>query len=299
MASTDPWESIPPEKRLNFKVIREPLESLTAAVVINVERSLPPAITKVVGAPPILLLMTKVAETTFSTIRYFCADEPEDPARRISFASSAPPLLRALLDEIFTVIFVGEDVAGRVLWYNKAGWREMREEHDRHLQRYKGKSPEWDAWLAEYGEKLDKNQSHFGITAQEAAQPQTIQWWPTPAQMLGLKVLGPENQRFLEYMRDWFYREFSQADHLSLPGLIRRGGPFLLPSDEKRSENIKKKIRSDWVTHALVLYLAFLTEIVLLCGFDFKDRCAYIWGILKEYSPIADEVFQERYVGKL
>jgi hypothetical protein len=41
------------------------------------------------------------------------------------------------------------------------------------------------------------------------------------------------------------------------------------------------------------------TEIVLLCGFDFKSRCAYIWGILKQYSPIADEVFQERYAGKL
>jgi hypothetical protein len=72
-----------------------------------------------------------------------------------------------------------------------------------------------------------------------------------------------------------------------------------LPRDEQRSENTKKKIRSDWVTHALVLYLAFLTEIVLLCGFDFEDRCAYLWGILKEYSPIADEVFQERYNGKL
>jgi hypothetical protein len=295
----DPWEGVPPDRRLDFKVIREPLERLTAAVVINVERSLPPAIANVVGAPPILLLLTKVAETTFNTIRYFCADEPADPARQISFASSAPPLLRALLDEIFTVIFIGEDVAGRVQWYNKAGWRELREEHDRHLLRYKGNSPEWDAWLAKYGEALDKNQSYFGITSQEAANLAMIPRWPTPSAMLSSNNLGAETQKFLEYMRDWFYREFSQADHLSLPGLIRRGGPFLLPPDEKRSENTKKKIRSDWVTHALVLYLAFLTEIVLLCGFDFKDRCAYIWGILKEYSPIAAEVCQERYDGEL
>ena len=127
----DPWEGIPAHRRLDFKVIREPLERLTAAVVINVERSLPPAIANVVGAPAILLLLTKVAETTFNTIRYFCADEPADPARPISFASSAPPLLRALLDEIFTVIFIGEDVVGRVQWYNKAGWRELREAHAR------------------------------------------------------------------------------------------------------------------------------------------------------------------------
>src|SRR5215813_14710426 len=122
----DPWEDVPEDRRLEFKVIREPLERLTAAVVINVERSLPPAIANVVGAPMIFLLLSKLAETTFNTIRYFCADEPQDPRRQISFASSAPPLLRALLDEIFTVIFIGEDVAGRVQWRS--------EEHTSELQ---------------------------------------------------------------------------------------------------------------------------------------------------------------------
>src|SRR5258705_6575444 len=120
---TDPWEGVPADRRLDFKVVREPLESLTAAVVINVERSLPPAITAVPGALPLLLLLTKVAETTFSTIRYFCAEDPEDPARRISFASSAPPLVRSLLDEIYTVVFIGEDVAGRGRGDYKKGWR--------------------------------------------------------------------------------------------------------------------------------------------------------------------------------
>lgn len=295
---TDPWEGVPADRRLEFKVIREPLDSLTAAVVINVERALPPAVTGVPGAPYVLLLMTKVAETTFSTIRYFCAEDPPDPARRLSFAASAPPLVRSLLDEIFSVVFISEDVPGRVQWYHKAGWREQREAYDLHLQRYHGK-PEWDAWLTRYRAALDQTEATFGITAQESAHPATIPYWPTPMQMLGSKMLGAQNQTFLEYMRDWFYRDFSQSDHLSLPGLIQRGGPFLLPPDEERSENIKKKIRSDWVTHALVLYLAFLTEIELLCRFDFKDRCAYIWGILKQYSPIAAEICQERYDAKL
>jgi hypothetical protein len=161
--TADPWESIPPEKRLDFEVIREPIE--TAATIINVERSLPQRIKNVVGAPPLLLLLTKVAEATLSTIRYFCAEKPEDPARRVSFASSAAPVVRGLLDEIYTVVFLGEDVPVRVQWYNKAGWREMREEYDRHLQRYKGKSSEWDAWLDEYRQKSDANQTIFGITA--------------------------------------------------------------------------------------------------------------------------------------
>jgi hypothetical protein len=123
VAITDPWESIPPEKRLEFEVIREPLEGLSAAAIANVERSVPAAITNVVGAPPFLVLMTKVAETTFSTIRYICADKPEDPARRLSFALSVPPLVRSLVDQIYAVVFLGEDVAKRMEWYDKAGWR--------------------------------------------------------------------------------------------------------------------------------------------------------------------------------
>jgi len=78
-----------------------------------VERALPPEITRVLGATALLLLMVKVAETSFSTIRYFCAEKPDDPGRRMSFSSAAPPLIRTLLDQIDTVIFIGEDL-GRV-----------------------------------------------------------------------------------------------------------------------------------------------------------------------------------------
>jgi hypothetical protein len=48
-----------------------------------------------------------------------------------------------------------------------------------------------------------------------------------------------------------------------------------------------------------VLYLAFLSEVVLLCRFELRDRCAYLWGVLKEYSPIAAEVYEVRYQAKL
>lgn len=233
----------------------------------------------------------------FSTIRYFCAEKPEDPVSRVSFATSAPPLLRSMLDELYTVIFLGEDLPARVHWYYKAGWRELREEYERLRQRYAGQ-PGWDAWLAGYGKFLETVQTSWGITAQEAANPKEISWWPTPSQMVS-KTSGAEARAFFEYMRDWFYREFSQEDHFSLPGLIRRGSNFLQPPGEQRTENTWKKFRSDWVTYAVVLFLAFLTEMVLLGRFDLRDRCAYLWGILREYSPIAAEVYEARYQAKL
>lgn len=295
----DPLESVPADRRLDYAVIREPLDKLAAATILNVERALPPEITAVVGAPVVLLLLLKSAETTFSTIRYFCAEKPDDSARRVSFASSTPPLLRSILDEIFTVIFLGEDLPTRMQWYNKAGWRELHEEYERHVQRYSGK-PEWDNWLHESGKALTTTvQREFGITAQEAVNPRTIPWWPTPARMIASGMLSADAQIFLEYMQDWFYREFSQDDHLSLPGLIRRAGTFLQPPDETRTQNTWRKRRSDWVNYTLVLFLTLLTEVILLCRFDLRDRSAYLWGILKEYSPIADEVYETRYQEKL
>ena len=49
----------------------------------------------------------------------------------------------------------------------------------------------------------------------------------------------------------------------------------------------------------VVAFLAFLAEVVLLCRFDLRGQCAYLWGILKEYSPIAAEVYEARHQEKL
>jgi hypothetical protein len=118
--------------------------------------------------------------------------------------------------------------------------------------------------------------------------------------MIRAQMLGAEAQVFLDSMRDWFYREFSQDDHLSLFGLIRRGGNFLRDPEDRLTENTWKKLRSDWVAYAIVLLLAFLSEIILLCGFDhLRKNCAYLWGIIAAYSPMAAEVYEARYKGKL
>jgi len=297
MKFPDPWEGVPADRRLDFTVIREPIESLAEATILGVERALPVALQAVPGSLAVLLMLAKLVETTFSTIRYICAEKPEDPARRISFATSTPPLLRSMLDAIYTLIFIGEDPPTRFKWYYNAGWRELREEYDRHVQRYSGKT-EWKAWLAGYGTHLATLEGQW-VTAHEAANPKAIRRWPTPSNMVSSGMLTADAQTFLDYMRDWFYREFSQDDHLSLPGLIRRGSNFLRPADDSRKESTWKKLRSDWVTYAVVLFLAFLTEMVLLCNLDLRPRCSYIWGILKEYSSMAAEVYEARYETKL
>src|SRR5713226_6372720 len=126
----NPWDSVPPERRLDFRVVGGDLATLAEATVLKVQREWPRHLAAINGSDAVVLLLTKLAVTTYSTIRYFCAEIPEDQARQMSFASSAPPLLRTLIEEIFAVIFIRQDPPGRVAWYHRAGWREKKEYYD-------------------------------------------------------------------------------------------------------------------------------------------------------------------------
>jgi hypothetical protein len=227
-------------------------------------------------------------------VKYFCADKPEDPARKLYFGTSSPPLLRSLIDEIYTVIFLGEDLEGRVRWYYRAGWREMAERDATYRERY-GADPKWKEWLEEHLQFLELTRKDWGIRDNEARRPQSIDWWPTPVQMTKVKDLSPESRKFFEFLEAWYYRELSQGMHLTFPGLSHRGGSFLRKKEDTLRESEWLKIRSDGVGYAVVLLLALLTEINHLFGFNLGQRCAYLWGILTQYMGIAEELFSERY----
>lgn len=295
----DPWESIPPERRLDYAVIAEPLTSLAEAVALRLERDAPREVVAIDGGQPLFVLLARLAQITFHSVAYLCAEKPVDAARPIEFASSAPPLLRALLDELFTVVFLAEDLPARIAWYYRAGWREALENYERYRIEYAAE-PNWDQWLTDWKSWLNETRVTGCVTAAEAADPKKIERWPTPSQMLRSTPIGADVRDYLEYLFDWFYREASQADHLSLPGLISRGSTFLRGRDDPLKEAEWKKKRSDAVSEAVVLLLALLSELITMFRWpDFRERAAYIWKILIEYSPLAAEVYDERYRGRL
>ncbi len=294
IAEKDPWESVPRERRLDFKVIGEPLKSLAEATINKVEREWPKYFRHIPGAQVLFRLLTLVAVTTYETTKYFCAETPEDPARKISFASSAPPLLRSLLDEIYAVVFIGEEMESRVAWYYRAGWREMAERYALYKERY-SEEPAWGKWLEDYGRYLEWTRADWGITDTEAGDLKSIPRWPIPSKMARNRGLSEDSKKLFEYLEAWFYRELSQETHLSYPGLAHRGSTFLRGRDDPLKENEWRKKRSDAAGYAIVLLLAFLSEVNSLCGFDLDEKCLYLWGVLKEYFPIADELYGERY----
>lgn len=294
MWEKDPWNSIPEENRLDFKVVAEPLATLATATVNQIEREWPEVFRSIDGAQPLLLLLTEVAITAYETIKYFCAEKPEDYARKITFSASAPPLLRSLLDEVYTVAFLGEDMPARVAWYYRSGWREMFEAHAAYRVRYGG-DPAWTEWLDSNRELLKRMQRDSKVTKAELDKPKLVRYWPLPHQMKGVTGLKPENKVFFDYLEAWFYRAMSQESHLTFPGLSARGANFLKRPDDPMKESIWKKMRSNAAGYAVVLLLAFLTEVICLCRLELRERCAYLWMIISEYFGVAEELYEVRY----
>jgi hypothetical protein len=282
----------PPD--LEFRVVGEPLSSLAEATILKLEREWPHAYEQVGGAQLVFRLQTQLAFTTYRSIIYLSAERPADFARKVSFASSAPPLSRSILDTIYSIVFLLEDLPSRVAWYYSSGWREMWEMYERHRGRYAGRQ-EWADWLQDVERHLGEFAVDWGINDEQRRNPKRIARWPIPTKMRTHTELREHTRKYFQHLEDWFYREFSQEAHVTLPGLARRAGTFLFPRQDEEAERQWDKKRSDWVGYAIVLLLALLSEVIAGFKFDLAPRCTYLWGVMSGYSPISRELREIRY----
>lgn len=286
-------EDVTPPGPLDFRVIRDHLDTALEALTNLIDRDWPERLATIPGARAFFLTTMKVATTTYDTVRYLVRDYPRDSTPRPEHAISIPPLSRSLLDQLFTVVFLGEDLPARTAWYYKAGWREGKEVHARYTERFGNRSRV--EWL-EYGRFLDSIRVEWGISDEEAAQPKLIDYWPIPSQMLRRQDLQPDTRAFLEYLVAWSYKALSQEAHLSFPGLARRGAPLLLPrgQEERTRELAKRKSEGMLTTITLILALATEAEHLLHYG-TVRDRLAFVWRVLIEHWGEARDFFEMRY----
>lgn len=283
---------------LNYRVIERDLDTFLLATGNKIEREWPSQFARISGARELFLVMLRVADVTFRTIRYICADTPHDPTRQLLYSISVPPLNRTILDSIFNAIFIMEDMPSRCSWYWKASWREHKEELQRYRTMY-GSLPSWSDWLSRVSQYIDWGVKVHGISLEEIANPKIILHWPNPGQMpkYGLKKgeSFPPNREFLAYLNDWFYRDLSAQSHLSL-GLVKRAG-FLIDgfSLNEFSEESVKIFRQDQVATAITLVTCLVSEIDLFFRFGQTTKIKYLWTILQAYFPIAKEMCDKRY----
>jgi len=290
----------PPD--IDASVITVPLDQAMTALQNKIEREWPAKYTDTLGAREIVLLNVGTTDVTSRSIRYLCAEKPVDPSRAPEYCLSAPPLNRTILDNLFSMIFVLEDLPARSLWYHKAAWREQRLELDRYRAEY-GTLPNWQEWLknltvlCEFGVRL------FNLSPEEVANPKSIPSWPNAGAMATYQVSPslPEspNRRFMRYLNDWFYADLSQQSHLGGQGIMKRSSPLLHdPRSPERAATLNKNRRT-WIGQALTLTLALASEVESYFQFGMRAQFSYLWGVTAPVIVVAQEMYDKRYADLL
>jgi len=288
-----------PQHSVDFNVVAKPLDSLLAALTNKIEREWPAHLTTIRGARELFLLTLRTADATDRSVRWLCADKPADPDRRLDYCISVPPLNRTILDNLFTIIFVLEDLPTRCAWYFKADWRETRLELERHKAEY-GHLTEWQEWLAKMTAYSDIGVSIAGISTSEAAAPLSIPRWPNPGAMVNFEISSksplPPSRAFLKYLNDWFYADLSQQSHLGGSGLTKRAGALV--NDYRKNPETEanlRRYRNSQVGQTVALILALASELEAYFNFGLRERVQYLWGVVTPYIVVTKELFDQRY----
>jgi hypothetical protein len=292
-------------KELDFGKIKNELGSLALATINKLEREWPNQYSKVLGAREFFAITCRLAFNSFRAAIYIASDERNDDYTwKQSYVLVVPQITRSILDGIFNVIFMLEDLPSRCEFYHESGWKETKLEMEKHLKLYGGKL-EWQKWFEGMQETLDSGLKIFGISATKAADPKLIKWWPTPGKMImyGLSRMAsplPPTRVFMEYLNDWFYRNLSAQAHQSLHGTLKTG-VFVLAErlDLEKQEILENKLmpifRSQQLGIAVDLLLALLSEIEVFFRFGLAPRAQYLWVFLSEYMPESKELYDLRY----
>jgi hypothetical protein len=285
-------------KEVPYSLFRDPTDRLVLALRNQIEREFPSALSGVPGVQPFFVILIRVIANTYDAIRFLAADIPKESRPKPEYGLATAPLVRTFADLLSTLVFMSEDFPKRSDWFHRSGWRELFEDYDRHQKEY-GALPEWNRFLTEYRARLDASAKMIGITAQEAAAPTSIDYWPIPTQMLAKSSpIQPQNRAFLEYVRDWLYRGLSQKSHMSAAGITQAHGLLLLKDEEGREERLMK-FKSDAIFTSTTLIACLGSEINSTCGFGRDKELWYIWTLLVEHWGEAEDLFKLRYKAML
>lgn len=286
-------------KLLDFKVIGEPLDSLLVAAGNKLTREWPARYRGAIGGRELLVIHIRVARLSYRSALYLGGDKPPDARRLSEFAVSLPLLNRSILESLFTVLFILEDVPNRCAWFREADYRESKQEFDRYQSEY-GTSAEWQSHLEYFANAVQMGLSLTTLSASQAANPRGLRSWPTPGAMAtyGVSPSMPLTtvQAFMKYLNDFFYIDLSQQAHLGGWGIAKRAG-FLL--DEFRqipgTEATLTKFRRSQIGQAVALVLALVSEVESHFNFGLRQQIVFVWNLAASTFAIVDEMFQKRY----
>jgi hypothetical protein len=283
-------------------VFTEPLDVLLTALENKVEREWPARYKHVLGSWELVWVTLQTANITYQSIRYLSVDKTRDPYRKAEYVISSPPLIRTILDNLFTLLFVFEDLPSRCDWYFKSDWREWRRELNRNQA-----EPELDEyaeeWIGRFQAFSDAGIPLHNISPSEVENPDSMQSWPPPASMATWKYKPssgePHPRPFLQYLHDWFYIDLSQQSHLSGGGLAKRAGVLLHGKNDPTRDSAFAKCRAMLFGQTFALTLALASEIEVYFSFGLREKVKYLWTLGNSTFGITRELYKNRYADLL
>jgi hypothetical protein len=286
-------------KAIDFAVFGERLSKVLIATGNKLTREWPLKYREVTGGRELLVMHIRAAHTTYLSALYLGGDVPPDPRRKPEFCATLPVLNRSLLDSLFSILFLLEDLPSRCEWFWEADWKETRLDLDRFTAEY-GHAPDWQPWLKQLAEHCDNGLAHAKLTPTQAANPTSLRSWPNPGAMANHGVSPntslPPLRAFMKYVNDYFYIDLSQQTHLGGWGMVKRAG-FLI--DEIRSleetEALMQKNRYAHIGQTVALVLSMASEIERHFNFGLKQEALFIWGVTVPTVTVAKELYEKRY----
>ena len=105
---------IPKEKTLDHKIIGPRINKLIEFFINKIDREFPHDRIRNKNAKGMFLTFTYVAKNTYRSILFLCDMVSKDPGRKIEYSISSIPLLRVILEEVFTMLFFSEKLDERM-----------------------------------------------------------------------------------------------------------------------------------------------------------------------------------------
>jgi hypothetical protein len=286
-------------KSIDFNVFGQPLVNLLTALGNKLSREWPAKYQNVIGARALFVMHLRIAHLTYRSALYLVGDDSRDAHRLPEFCVSLPVLNRAILDSLFTMLFIMEDVPNRCVWFRESDWKESRLELDRYVAEYSN-LPEWKSYLEDLSSVCEMGLAFTNLSPAQAANPKALRSWPNPGAMVKYGVTPnsplPPVQAFMKYLNDFFYADLSQQAKLGGTGLSKRG-VFLL--DEVRHlpdiDSQIKKYTYAQIGQAVALVLALASEIEAHFNFGLRQDALFVWNVAAPVIVIVDEMYQKRY----
>ena len=293
-----------PLRAFDYQLVAVKLEGLYINVSRDLEREIQHALAR--GhrqherSLSVLMVMLRFAWNSYEAVRFITADTPPDATRKPTYVVAVPAINRQLLDLLFSLVYMLDDLIPRSLDYQRAGWRDLVQERNA-IKAEHGEDAEWVGFLESLNAQIAHMVGMFQITPEEQADLDLVKYWVTP-----FKLTKRESacKSFLQLLENLLYKDISAQAHLTFAGL-QKVSVFLVSDllaeavPEAARNRAIQSFHFQQVSRTAFCLLAVITEIDTYLKLGNYPAVDYLWVIFSEYVVEARKIYEFRYQGRV